>query len=57
VRRTLSHSLHEIAQIVGTEITETALRETFELFLKDLDQVRISSHPREIFKIFNFKFL
>ena len=39
VRRTLSHSLHEVAKILGTELTETHLLSTFELFLKDLDQV------------------
>lgn len=40
VRRTLSYSLHEIAAIIGTEFTETDLFPTFELFLKDLDDVR-----------------
>ena len=39
VRRTLSHSLHEVAKILGTELTEAHLLPTFELFLKDLDQV------------------
>merc|ERR1712137_224450 len=41
VRRTLSHSLHEVAKILGTEITEKDLLPTFELFLKDLDQVKV----------------
>eukprot|EP01095_Lingulamoeba_sp_RSL-Kostka_P007241 TRINITY_DN2290_c0_g3_i1.p1 TRINITY_DN2290_c0_g3~~TRINITY_DN2290_c0_g3_i1.p1 ORF type:complete len:633 (-),score=172.21 TRINITY_DN2290_c0_g3_i1:207-2105(-) len=41
VRRTLSHSLHEVAKIVGTEIAEAELLEIFELFLKDLDQVKV----------------
>lgn len=41
VRRTLSHSLHEVANILGTELTEQYLLPTFELFLKDLDQVKV----------------
>mmetsp|Transcript_27619 Transcript_27619/g.47289 ORF Transcript_27619/g.47289 Transcript_27619/m.47289 type:complete len:607 (-) Transcript_27619:62-1882(-) len=41
VRRTLSHSLHEVAKILGTELTEAHLLPTFELFLKDLDQVKV----------------
>lgn len=41
VRRTLAHSLHEVARIVGTEITESTLLPAFEQFLKDLDQVKI----------------
>jgi len=41
VRRTLSHSLHEVAKILGTETTEQALLQTFEMFLKDLDQVKV----------------
>eukprot|EP00011_Vannellida_sp_DIVA3-517-6-12_P010523 CAMPEP_0114617832 /NCGR_PEP_ID=MMETSP0168-20121206/7397_1 /TAXON_ID=95228 ORGANISM="Vannella sp., Strain DIVA3 517/6/12" /NCGR_SAMPLE_ID=MMETSP0168 /ASSEMBLY_ACC=CAM_ASM_000044 /LENGTH=650 /DNA_ID=CAMNT_0001828973 /DNA_START=214 /DNA_END=2166 /DNA_ORIENTATION=+ len=41
VRRTLSYSLHEVAKILGTETTENELLETFELFLKDLDQVKV----------------
>jgi serine/threonine-protein phosphatase 4 regulatory subunit 1 len=39
VRRTLAYSLHEIAKIVGTEITEKTLISAFELFLRDLDEV------------------
>ena len=41
MRRTLSHSLHEIAKILGTELTEENLLNTFELFLNDLDQVKV----------------
>eukprot|EP00339_Tiarina_fusa_P026524 CAMPEP_0117008902 /NCGR_PEP_ID=MMETSP0472-20121206/8245_1 /TAXON_ID=693140 ORGANISM="Tiarina fusus, Strain LIS" /NCGR_SAMPLE_ID=MMETSP0472 /ASSEMBLY_ACC=CAM_ASM_000603 /LENGTH=610 /DNA_ID=CAMNT_0004711061 /DNA_START=14 /DNA_END=1846 /DNA_ORIENTATION=+ len=41
VRRTLSHSLHEVAIILGTELTEAHLLSTFGLFLKDLDQVKV----------------
>jgi serine/threonine-protein phosphatase 4 regulatory subunit 1 len=40
VRQTLSHSLHEVAIILGTELTESSLLSTFDLFLKDLDQVK-----------------
>eukprot|EP00163_Fabomonas_tropica_P033672 TRINITY_DN8953_c0_g1_i1.p1 TRINITY_DN8953_c0_g1~~TRINITY_DN8953_c0_g1_i1.p1 ORF type:complete len:652 (+),score=113.34 TRINITY_DN8953_c0_g1_i1:332-2287(+) len=40
VRRSLSHSLHEIAIIVGTEIAESNLLSVFELFLRDLDEVK-----------------
>jgi serine/threonine-protein phosphatase 4 regulatory subunit 1 len=39
VRRTLAYSLHEIAKIVGTQITEKTLIPAFELFLRDLDEV------------------
>ena len=41
VRRTLSHSLHEVAKILGTELTETDLLNTFDLFLHDLDPVKV----------------
>lgn len=41
VRRTLSHSLHEIAKILGEQLTEEYLLETFEMFLNDLDQVKV----------------
>lgn len=41
VRRTLSYSLHEVAKILGAEITENELLEPFDLFLKDLDQVKV----------------
>jgi serine/threonine-protein phosphatase 4 regulatory subunit 1 len=39
VRKTLSFSLHEVAKILGTELTEKCLLSTFELFFKDLDEV------------------
>eukprot|EP00162_Nutomonas_longa_P012401 comp21072_c0_seq1/m.44380 comp21072_c0_seq1/g.44380 ORF comp21072_c0_seq1/g.44380 comp21072_c0_seq1/m.44380 type:complete len:611 (+) comp21072_c0_seq1:46-1878(+) len=41
VRRTLSHSLHEVAKILGTEITENILVPISDLFLKDLDEVKV----------------
>lgn len=40
VRKSLSASLHEIASILGTELTETYLMEAFDLFLKDLSEVK-----------------
>ena len=41
VRKSLAHSLHEIARIVQTEITEKTLTQAFDLFLKDLDEVKV----------------
>jgi hypothetical protein len=41
VRRSLSHSLHEVAKILGPQITDSALLPAFDLFLKDLDEVRV----------------
>jgi serine/threonine-protein phosphatase 4 regulatory subunit 1 len=43
VRRSLACSLHEIARILGREITERVLSEPFELFLRDLDEVKIGA--------------
>ena len=40
VRRSLSFSLHEIAKILGTELTESELLGVMEGFLKDLEDVR-----------------
>jgi len=41
VRKTLSHSLHEIAHILGPQQTEIILLPIFDLFLKDLDEVKV----------------
>jgi serine/threonine-protein phosphatase 4 regulatory subunit 1 len=41
VRRSLSHSLHEVARILGPQLTESVLLSPFDLFLKDLDEVRV----------------
>ena len=42
VRRSLAHSLHEVAAILGTEVTEADICEqVFDVFLKDLDEVRV----------------
>ena len=43
VRRTLSFALHEIAAILGQELAEAELVPTFEHFLKDLDEVKVTS--------------
>lgn len=40
-RRTLSFSLHEIARILGPKLTEEELLPTFDLFLHDLDEVKL----------------
>lgn len=41
VRRTLAFSIHELALIVGEEITHEDLVPVFDGFLKDLDEVRV----------------
>jgi len=41
VRRSLSHSLHDVAKIVGPEITVKELIDCFNQFFTDLDLVRI----------------
>jgi serine/threonine-protein phosphatase 4 regulatory subunit 1 len=41
VRKSLSHSLHEIAQIVGTSIADKSLTVALELFLRDVDEVKL----------------
>ncbi|XP_052816224.1 serine/threonine-protein phosphatase 4 regulatory subunit 1-like isoform X2 [Mya arenaria] len=41
VRRTLAFSIHELALILGEEITHRDLVPVFDGFLKDLDEVRI----------------
>lgn len=40
VRRTLAYSLHEIAKILGPDLAEKELESTFQLYLKDLEEVR-----------------
>ncbi|RUS92186.1 hypothetical protein EGW08_000039, partial [Elysia chlorotica] len=53
VRRTLAFSIHELALIVGEEITHKDLVPVLDGFLKDLDEVRIGvlKHLAEIFKL------
>lgn len=41
VRKSLAHSLHEVASVVGLEISERSLAVAFELFLRDLDEVKL----------------
>jgi len=40
VRRTLAFSLHVVANILGTELSEKILLSTFEAFFTDLDEVK-----------------
>jgi len=40
VRRTLSYSLHELAQLLGPALTEQSLLPALDAFLRDLDEVR-----------------
>ena len=46
VRRTLSYSLHDLAHILGQELTTEQLLPTFDRFLKDLDEVKVGMLPR-----------
>ena len=41
VRRTLAFSIHELAAILGDQLTAADLVPIFNGFLKDLDEVRI----------------
>ena len=41
VRQTLAYSIHELAQILGTEVTQVDLVPTFDSYIKDVDEVRI----------------
>eukprot|EP00123_Amoebidium_parasiticum_P017768 comp23983_c0_seq1/m.42578 comp23983_c0_seq1/g.42578 ORF comp23983_c0_seq1/g.42578 comp23983_c0_seq1/m.42578 type:complete len:751 (-) comp23983_c0_seq1:39-2291(-) len=43
VRRTLAHSIHEVAQILGTDRAEAELVPVFNSFLKDLDEVKVGA--------------
>jgi len=45
VRKTLAHSIHEVSKILGTELTESNLLEVLDLFLKDIDEVKIAVIP------------
>ena len=42
VRRTLAFSIHELALVLGCDITRIELVPIFNSFLKDLDEVRKS---------------
>eukprot|EP00758_Cryptobia_borreli_P005133 Tbor_TRINITY_DN4748_c0_g3::TRINITY_DN4748_c0_g3_i1::g.17084::m.17084/K15424/PPP4R1; serine/threonine-protein phosphatase 4 regulatory subunit 1 len=41
VRKSLAYSLHDIAQVLGQEISEKCLLTAFDGFLKDLDEVKL----------------
>lgn len=41
VRRTLSFSMHELALIIGPELAAKSLLPAMDVFLKDLDEVKI----------------
>ncbi|KAJ0401247.1 hypothetical protein P43SY_010971 [Pythium insidiosum] len=43
IRRTLAHSLHELARILGTEIAETQLATAFDSYLRDIPDVRVGA--------------
>ena len=44
IKKTLSHSIHELARILGTEITESDLIPIIEKFLKDpVTEIRIGA--------------
>eukprot|EP01128_Nolandella_sp_AFSM9_P009763 TRINITY_DN640_c0_g2_i1.p1 TRINITY_DN640_c0_g2~~TRINITY_DN640_c0_g2_i1.p1 ORF type:complete len:840 (-),score=221.90 TRINITY_DN640_c0_g2_i1:103-2340(-) len=53
VRKTLSYSLHEVAKLLGEKVTEEQLLSTFELFLRDLSDVKIGviTHFSQILKV------
>jgi len=53
VRRTLAYSIHELALIVGEDITGRDLLPVFDLFLSDLDEVRIGvlKHLADFIKV------
>lgn len=57
VRRSLSFSLHEVARILGTELSEQHLIGTLELFLRDLDEVKVGvvSHLSDFFAVLSDK--
>ena len=40
VRKSLAYSIHELAKIVGEDIAERSLATAFELFLRDIDEVK-----------------
>jgi len=53
VRRTLAFSIHELALIVGKDITGQDLLPVFDMFLNDLDEVRIGvlKHLADFIKV------
>lgn len=57
VRRSLSFSLHEVARILGTRLAEEHLISTLELFLRDLDEVKVGvvTHLADFFAVLSEK--
>eukprot|EP00755_Sulcionema_specki_P029843 Sspe_Gene.93039::Locus_65756_Transcript_1_1_Confidence_1.000_Length_1920::g.93039::m.93039/K15424/PPP4R1; serine/threonine-protein phosphatase 4 regulatory subunit 1 len=55
VRRILSFALHEIGRVVGPDITERILTQAFDLFLRDLDEVKVgcATHVAEFIACLN----
>lgn len=55
VRRTLAFSIHELAVILGDQLTAADLVPIFNGFLKDLDEVRIGvlKHLYDFLKVRN----
>jgi len=53
VRRTLAFSIHELAIILGSELTHSDLIPIFDDFIKDLDEVRVGvlSHLSDFLKV------
>ena len=53
MRRTLAYSIHELALIVGEDITGSDLLPVFDMFLNDLDEVRIGvlKHLADFIKV------
>lgn len=53
VRRTVASSMHQLAVILGPEITSKDLLPVFSRFIKDVDEVRIGilQHLSEFLKV------
>lgn len=59
VRRTLAFSIHELAVILGDQLTAADLVPIFNGFLKDLDEVRIGvlKHLYDFLKVGKFNLI
>ena len=59
MRRTLAFSIHELAVILGEEITNRDLVPVFNYFLRDLDEVRVGvlKHLGDFLKVRRHNFL
>ena len=58
VRQTLAYSIHELAIIIGTDLTELDLVPTFDSYIKDVDEVRmgIVSNLTKFFRVLSIDF-